>query len=71
MLWDSGKSGARKGGDDFSWLGKLGGVVGKFQHVERILYVLRVIINVLCSYLMAAVLVEEVLRRGENLFGEL
>lgn len=52
-------------------MGKAGDILGKFQHVERFLFVGRIALNVMLSYILAAVLVNILLSSSSHLLDEL
>ena len=53
----TGKSGSLKGKEDqFKWLGNIGPYISKFQHIERVIFVGQIVMNVFLSCLVSGVL---------------
>lgn len=49
----------------------MGDLLGKFHYVDRLLFVSKIALNVLLSYIVAAVLVNVLVLSASNLVGEL
>lgn len=57
---------SQNAGSSFNWLGKMGDLLGKFHYVERILFISKITLNVVLSYIVAAVLVNVLVLSASN-----
>lgn len=62
---------SQNAGSSFKWLGKMGDLLGKFHYVERILFIGKITLNVILSYIVAAVLVNVLVLSASNVVGDL